>query len=132
MKFIVKIICVCSVIVLLFQAKCLSDKLILTDETTLSVIIINENEFEVEVLLSSGPLTYKRDNIKEIIKESDEENQHLKNIFKSAEKKYSELLLNPSWPKINIKTQVKKTIKTVVIVMFCIYLRLTAIIISFR
>ncbi len=115
MKFIVKIICVCSIIVLLFQAKCLSDKLILTDETTLSVIIINENEFEVEVLLSSGPLTYKRDNIKEIIKESDEENQYLKNIFKSAEKKYSELLLNPSRPKINIKTQVKKTIKTVVI-----------------
>ena len=115
MKFAVKIIYVCSIIILLFQAKCFSDKLILRDDTTLRVIIINENESEIKVLLSSGFLVYKRDGIKEIIKESDEENQRLKNKFESAEKKYSEQLLNPSWPKINIKTQVKKTIKTVVI-----------------
>ena len=115
MRLVLRIVCVFLVVILSFQTKCFSDQLILKDNTRLSVIVIDENEFEVEVLLSSGPLIYRKSHIAEIIRASKEENEQLKNKFEFIEQKYSELFYSSTWPKINIKNQTKKIIKTVVI-----------------
>jgi hypothetical protein len=115
MKLITKIIFIVLITIIFFQRECYSDKLILKDNTKLSVIIISEKESEIEVLLSSGPLIYKKTDIAEIIRETKAENEQLKNIFESAEKKYADLFSNSTWPNICIKNQIEKKIETVVI-----------------
>ena len=115
MRLVVRVFYLFLVVILLFQTVCFSDKLILKDNTNLNVIIINENESEIEVLLSSGPLVYKKNEIAKIIRESKEVNKELRSKFESAEKKYSDLFRDRCGPKIDVNNQTKKTIKTVLI-----------------
>jgi hypothetical protein len=108
-----------TLLILIFIFACpqisLADRLLLKDGSEIRVIILNESNKKIEVLLSSGKLTYEKSDLKEIIRETPAENEELRKTFQSAESKYSRLILKKSWPEIPVICQKKLTIKTEVV-----------------
>jgi hypothetical protein len=115
MNTISKIILLILISLFLGPEVSLADRLLLKSGSEIRVIILNESDGEIEVLLSSGKLIYKKSDLKKIIKETPAENEDLKRTFESAESKYTRLILKRSWPEIPVICQKKLTIETEVI-----------------